>query len=227
APGIDINFGCPAKRVNNHDGGASILRCPERAGQITRAVRDAVKRDIPVSAKIRLGWADSDSVIEIASHVEQGGAAWLTIHGRTKAQMYSPPVDYRAIGRARAALSMPVVANGDIASSEALFACARQSGASAFMIGRGALARPYLFRSLRGEPAGELETLWSYCQVLRRYDQLMEQGGFAPGSRLSRLKQWLSLARTFESGLVPLFDRVKRAPTIEEALCQLELSRAA
>ncbi|MDB4988133.1 MAG: dusC 2 [Myxococcaceae bacterium] len=227
APGIDINFGCPAKRVNNHDGGASILRGPERAGQITRAVRDAVKRDIPVSAKIRLGWSDSDSVIEIAQHVEEGGAAWLTIHGRTKAQMYAPPVDYRAIGRARAALKMPVVANGDIATPEAMLACAVQSGARSFMLGRGALARPYLFRTLRGEPGCELESLWSYCQVLRRYEQLMEQGGFLPNSRLSRMKQWLSLARTFDSALVPLFDRIKRASTIEDALLQLELPRAA
>jgi tRNA-dihydrouridine synthase C len=222
APGIDINFGCPAKRVNNHDGGASILRCPERAGEITRAVRDAVRHDIPVSAKIRLGWSDSESVVEIAQHVQAAGASWLTIHGRTKSQMYAPPVDYGAIGRARAALTMPVVANGDIASEESLLACARQSGARAFMLGRGALARPYLFRTLRGERAGELTSLQSYCQVLRRYEQLMEQGGFSPSGRLSRLKQWLSLARTFESGVLPLFERVKRCVTVEEALVQLE-----
>jgi tRNA-dihydrouridine synthase C len=212
APGIDLNFGCPAKRVNNHDGGASILRCPERAEHITRAVRDAVPSAIPVTAKVRLGWADSDSVVEIANAAERGGAAWLTIHGRTKAQMYAPPVDYTAIGRARAALSIPVVANGDIASAEALAACAAQSGASAFMIGRGALARPYLFRTLRGEPTNELESLSSYCDVLRRYDALMAAGGFAEGSRLSRLKQWLS--------------RVKRASSIESALAELSPSRA-
>src|SRR6185436_10216414 len=102
APGIDLNFGCPAKRVNNHDGGASILRCPQRAEHITRAVRDAVPSSIPVTAKIRLGWADSDSVVEIAQRAEAGGAVWLTIHARTKMQMYAPPVDYMAIGRARA-----------------------------------------------------------------------------------------------------------------------------
>jgi len=227
APGIDLNFGCPAKRVNNHDGGASILRSPLRAGLITRAVRDAVPAHIPVSAKIRLGWSDSDGVLEIAKSVEQAGASWLTIHGRTKAQMYAPPVDYRAIGRACAALSIPVVANGDLASLEALEACRAQSGARAFMIGRGALARPYLFRTLRGEPSGELHSLLSYCQVLRRYDQLMEQGGFTADGRLSRMKQWLSLARTFASDLLPLFDRVKRCHAIDEALAQLEITLAA
>ncbi len=227
APGIDINFGCPAKRVNNHDGGASILRCPERAADITRAVRGAVRADIPVSAKIRLGWCDCASAVEIARAVEQGGASWLTIHGRTKAQMYAPPVDYAAIGRARAALSIPVVANGDIACAETFARCAELSGAQGFMIGRGALARPYLFRALRGEPTTELESLWSYCQVLRRYEALMEQGGVAEASRLARLKQWLSLARTFALELVPLFDRVKRCASMEAALAELAPARAA
>lgn len=227
APGIDLNFGCPAKRVNNHDGGASILRCPERAEQITRAVREAVPRAIPVTVKVRLGWCDTASVVDIARAAEQGGAAWLTIHGRTKAQMYAPPVDYAAIGRARAALSIPVVANGDIASPEALAACAAQSGASAFMIGRGALARPYLFRTLRGERSPELESLAAYCQVLLRYDALMADGGFAELSRLCRIKQWLSLARTFASELVPLFERVKRCASLTAARDELAPAVAA
>ena len=226
APGIDINFGCPAKRVNNHDGGASILRCPERATQIVAAVRRAVGERIPVTAKIRLGWEDSASVVEIARAAEQGGAAWLTIHGRTKAQMYAPPVDYAAIGRARAALSIPVVANGDIASPEALAACAAQSGASAFMIGRGALARPYLFRALRGEALGAREGLASYCAVLRQYERSLEGAGFSAAGRLSRLKQWLSIARTFAPAVLPVFERIKRCAEIEEALDRLAEERA-
>lgn len=221
APGIDLNFGCPAKRVNNHDGGASILRCPERAEAITRAVRDAVPAHVPVSAKVRLGWSDSESVVEIARAVEQGGAAWLTIHGRTKAQMYAPPVDYAAIGRARAALSIPVVANGDLASEAALVGCAAQSGARAFMLGRGALAEPYLFRVLRGDADPSLASLAAYRAVLRRYDALMEEADYTPTQRLCRLKQWLSLARTFAAGLTPLFDCIKRCAAIEDALAVL------
>ena len=227
APGIDLNFGCPAKRVNNHDGGASILRCPERAEHITRAVRDAVPAHVPVTAKVRLGWSDTDSAVEIAQAVERGGASWLTIHGRTKSQMYAPPVDYAAIGRARAALSIPVVANGDIASAGALRACATQSGASAFMIGRGALAHPYLFRSLRGEQTSGLESAWAYCEVLRRYDALMAEGGFTPEGRLRRLKQWLSLARTFSDAVTPLFERIKRSDAIDVALHVLRHAEAA
>ncbi|MET0344022.1 MAG: tRNA-dihydrouridine synthase family protein [Polyangiales bacterium] len=227
APGIDLNFGCPAKRVNNHDGGASILRCPERAAAITRAVRDAVPPHIPVSAKVRLGWDSSDPAVEIAQAVERGGAAWITIHGRTKAQMYAPPVDYGAIGRARAAIAIPVVANGDIASVEALSACRAQTAASAFMVGRGALARPYLFRALRGEPVDALETPDAYADVLRRYDALMAGGGFTPDGRLRRLKQWLSLARTFGGVAPTFFERVKRCGALDDALAQLAPSIAA
>jgi tRNA-dihydrouridine synthase C len=216
ALGIDLNFGCPAKRVNNHDGGASILRCPERAGLITASVRRAVPWSIPVTAKIRLGWEDSASLLEIARHVEQAGASWLTIHGRTKSQMYNPPVDYTAIGRAVRALGIPVVANGDIASREALDACIAQSGARAFMIGRGALAHPHIFRALRGE-----QVVTDHAAVLRRYDALMREGGYSEDARLNRMKQWLSLARTFSREVLPLFERLKRVPTIDAALADL------
>lgn len=227
APGIDLNFGCPAKRVNNHDGGASILRCPERATAITRAVREAVPPHVPVSAKVRLGWDSTEAAVEIAQAVEQGGAAWITIHGRTKAQMYAPPVDYAAIGRARAALRIPVIANGDLASVAALEACRAQAGASAFMVGRGALARPYLFHALRGASIDGLESDDAYADVLRRYDALMAEGGFTPDGRLRRLKQWLSLARTFGGPAPAFFERVKRCASLDEALLQLAPARAA
>jgi len=221
APGIDLNFGCPAKRVNNHDGGASILRCPQRAERITRAVRDALPAHIPVTVKIRLGWSDSEAVVDIARAAEQGGAAWLTIHGRTKLQMYAPPADYAAIGRARAALAIQVVANGDIASPETMLACAAQSGASAFMIGRAALAYPYLFRELRGEVSPAFREPAAYAAVLRRYVALMETADFAPDARLRRLKQWLGLARAPAPELAPLFERVKRAHQLSEALAAI------
>lgn len=229
APGVDINFGCPAKRVNNHDGGASILRCPERAEQITRSVRDAVPPHIAVTAKIRLGWADSDSVVEIAQAVERAGASWITIHGRTKAQMYAPPVDHCAIGRARAALRIPVVANGDLTSPAAVLACDAESRADGFMIGRGALARPYLFRELRGEQAPVPDDLAAFCAVLLRYEALMAEAGFEPAARLRRLKQWLGLAVPFAPAFRGLFDALKLATELGDALrlCDAAICRAA
>lgn len=221
APGVDINFGCPAKRVNNHDGGASILRCPQRAERITRAVRDALPKHIPVTVKIRLGWDDSRAVVDIARAAEQGGAAWLTIHGRTKAQMYAPPVDYAAVGRARAALSIEVVANGDIASSASMLACAGQSGATAFMVGRAALAHPYIFRELRGEDCSAWDDPAAYAEVLVRYLDLLEEGGFAADAQLRRLKQWLGLARAVAPQRGALFERLKRLERRSDALAIL------
>src|SRR5690606_6650665 len=100
APGIDLNFGCPAKTVNNHDGGATILKTPQRVRHIVGAVREAVATDIPVSVKIRLGWDSAAGVEDLARAAAEGGAAWLTIHARTRTQLYRPPVDWVSIGRA-------------------------------------------------------------------------------------------------------------------------------
>jgi tRNA-dihydrouridine synthase C len=216
ARGIDLNFGCPAKRVNDHDGGASILRCPQRAELITRAVRDAVPCGVPVSVKIRLGWADAEAVVELAQRIERGGATWLTIHGRTKAQMYVPPVDYAAIGRARRSVRIPVVANGDLASPADVARCTALSGIdSAFMLGRPSLARPWLFRTLRGQAApglhGELP------QVLLRYARIIERAGCTPDHALRRLKQWLSLAMRSAPEVRPLFEIVKVQSRLRDA----------
>lgn len=212
APGIDINFGCPAKRVNNHDGGASILRCPERAESITQAVRDAVPPHIPVTVKVRLGWSDSAGLVDLAQRIERAGAAWLTIHARTKQQMYAPPVDYDAVGRAVRALSIPVVANGDITSPLALAACRERSFARAFMIGRGALANPRVFHELRGEASVD-----ATCQTLQQYAALLLEGGFTPDGSLRRLKQWLGLGSALSRQMAPLFDAVKRCADLCEA----------
>ena len=91
AKSIDLNFGCPAPTVNSHDGGATLLKHPQRIEMIVRAVRDALPGHIPVSAKLRLGWDSHDPIHENARRAEQGGASWIAIHGRTKTQGYMPP----------------------------------------------------------------------------------------------------------------------------------------
>jgi tRNA-dihydrouridine synthase C len=123
--------------------------------------------------------------------------------------MYAPPVDYAAIGRARASVRMPVVANGDIISLERFQTCAHESGCTAFMIGRGALARPYLFRELRGDGSPHLHGVAATCDVLLRYERLMHDGGFTPEARLRRLKQWLGLSVPFAPVLQTLFSLLK------------------
>jgi tRNA-dihydrouridine synthase C len=220
ASGIDVNFGCPAKTVNNHDGGATILRTPCRVETIVGAMRRAVPDAIPISVKIRLGWDNGDRVHEIAKAAENGGAAWLTIHARTRLQLYRPPVDWAAIGRAREAVSIPVVANGDLLTVADVQACAEASGCSAFMIGRGAMARPLLFRQLRGEPEPDLDLPWLTRLLLRYADDLLASGA-PPRATLGRVKQWLRLAAPAFDELRSLFDRVKRMHDLTEARAAL------
>ncbi|MFZ9595267.1 MAG: tRNA dihydrouridine synthase [Bdellovibrionia bacterium] len=144
APAIDLNFGCPAPTVNRHDGGASLLRSPERIERIVSAVRQAVPGEIPVSAKLRLGWEFPNEIYRTSEAAVKGGASWLTIHARTKMQGYAPPVFWDFIGEVRRNVGVPVVANGDIWSFEDFLRCQQKTGCIHFMLGRGALADPSL-----------------------------------------------------------------------------------
>lgn len=216
APGIDLNFGCPAKTVNNSDGGATLLKDPCRVEAVTAAVRKAVGDAIPVTAKVRIGWADAEPMADVAKAAEQGGASWLTVHGRTRKQLYAPPVDLHAIGRARAAVRMPVVANGDLNDVEALLRCAEVSGCSAFMIGRGAMARPDLFAAARGWRSAVLERD-EMRELLLSYIAQMLIDGSSAHAVLGRLKQWLRMGASQRTDLSEWFEVIKRLPTLAEA----------
>lgn len=151
ATGIDLNFGCPAPTVNRHDGGATLLKYPDRLEKIVRTLRDTVPSHLPVSAKLRLGFDDPEAIHENARRAEQAGASWITIHGRTKTQGYIPPAYWKPIGQVKRALSIPVVANGEIWTIEDFRRCREETGSIHFMIGRGALAMPNLAREMRKE----------------------------------------------------------------------------
>lgn len=214
AYGVDLNFGCPAKTVNRHDGGASLLKAPERVEAIVARVRDAVPASHPVSAKIRLGWESHDEVVALALAVERGGATFLTIHGRTKQEMYGPPADWVAIGRARNAVALPVIANGDLNDAAALARCHAASGCTRFMLGRGPMGRPSLLIGDAGaEPEHEPRLL---SDLLLEYLERMAAAGLDTARRASRVKQWLSLARAANPEVTPLFERVKRLRTSDE-----------
>jgi tRNA-dihydrouridine synthase C len=141
---IDLNFGCPAATVNRHDGGATLLKYPSRLRDIVWAVRNAVPRHLPVSAKMRLGWDATDPIDENAAMAAEGGASWITIHGRTRVAGYAPPIHWEPIGRVRERLGIPVVANGDIWTIDDFRRCRDTTGCEHFMLGRGALADPRL-----------------------------------------------------------------------------------
>ena len=150
ACGIDLNFGCPAPTVNRHDGGATLLKYPERIEEIVSKVRARVPSHFPVSAKLRLGYDDPTMILENALRAERGGASWITVHARTKVNGYQPPAFWKMLAPVVSTLKIPVIANGELWNMEDLMQCQRDSGAKHFMLGRGALANPFLAKNIRG-----------------------------------------------------------------------------
>lgn len=221
---IDINFGCPAPTVNRNDGGASLLREPARIRELVHAVRSAVPSEVPVSAKLRLGWESIEDVFENAAKAAEGGAAWLTIHARTKVQGYNPPVFWPLIGRLREELHLPIVANGDIWTLEDFRQCQQETGASHYMLGRGALANPSLGPQVAyelGLAQGKSSPTWTWPVLLNSLAQSLSRfARFDSKLPVMRLKQWLSLASRF--GGYPYFDLVKRIETVDEFLARID-----
>lgn len=144
---IDINMGCPAPKIAMNGGGASLMKKPELAYEITKSVVQAV--DIPVTVKIRKGW-DEESVnaVEMAELAEKAGASAVTVHGRTRQQMYSGSVDFDIIAQVKKAVGIPVIANGDIKDEQSAAIMLEKTNADAIMIGRGALGNPWVFSKI-------------------------------------------------------------------------------
>jgi tRNA-dihydrouridine synthase C len=197
APGIDLNFGCPAKTVNRHRGGAILLNEPELLNEIVRAVRAAVPGSIPVTAKMRLGYEDTALALDCARALDEGGAAELVVHARTKTDGYKPPAHWHWIARIKAEVRAPVIANGEIWTVEDYFRCRAESGCDDVMLGRGLIARPDLARQIRAAVAGlppDMVDWQSLLVVLAAFQQSVAGIGaqtYAPG----RLKQWLGYLR--------------------------------
>ncbi|MBL7543610.1 MAG: tRNA-dihydrouridine synthase family protein [Bdellovibrionaceae bacterium] len=156
ALGIDLNFGCPAKTVNRHDGGATLLKSCDRIHTIVKTVRQAVSNHIPVSAKIRLGFDDPSVCLENAKAIEEAGANHLTVHCRTKLDGYKPPAHWQWIPKIKEHVkSIPVIANGDIFSVTDFIRCRQETDCNRFMIGRGVMSDPFLFNKIRSHLAEE------------------------------------------------------------------------
>jgi len=221
SPGIDLNFGCPAPTVNRHDGGATLLKYPDRIFEIVRAVRAAVPPELPVSAKLRLGWDDPRAIHLNADRAAEGGASWITIHGRTRTQAYTPPAYWKPIGEVRRRLSIPVVANGEIWTREDFLRCQEETGCEHFMLGRGALADPNLPQIVSNELFGDGDPVAplgggvnDWLPLLRQF-VICSDGFFdQPGYVVRRLKQWLRFAH--RRGRIDWFDRIKRCENNDE-----------
>ncbi|NVO06731.1 MAG: tRNA-dihydrouridine synthase [Rhodoferax sp.] len=199
--GVDLNFGCPAKVVNRHGGGAALLEDPELLTRIMLAVRRAVPAHMPVSAKMRLGLYDDRRAEECALALQDGGAQELVVHARTKADAYRPPAYWERIADIRAVVKIPVIANGEIWNVQDAQRCRALSGCHALMLGRGMVTDPGLALAIVAQGTGPADAnaapqiAWpslvplmaDFWQLVRTRLDRKKQAG--------RLKQWLNFLR--------------------------------
>ena len=175
---IDINMGCPMPKIVNNGEGSALLKDPELAGRIVRAVADAVR--VPVTVKARKGWDKTHvNIVELAKRLADCGAAAITVHGRTKTMLYSGTADWDVIAKVKQAVSIPVIANGDIDSPEAALRCKNRTGADLLMVGRACFGDPWLFTQIRaalaGEPVPERPALAQRMETALRQMELAQE----------------------------------------------------
>ena len=201
--GVDLNFGCPAKVVNRHGGGAALLEDPELLSRIMGAVRRAVPAHMPVSAKMRLGLYDDTRAEECALALQEGGAEELVVHARTKADAYRPPAYWERIADICAVVKIPVIANGEIWNVQDAQRCRALSGCHTLMLGRGMVTDPGLALAItsadaHGYPASDTEAphlAWHTLLPLMADFWDLVRTRLDKKKQAGRLKQWLNFLR--------------------------------
>ncbi len=212
APGIDLNFGCPARTVNKSKGGAVLLDTPELIYKIVKAVRQAVPEGVPVSAKMRLGNKDKTLAVENAQAIATAGANSLAVHARTKLEGYRPPAHWEWIARIRETVAIPVVANGEVWSWRDYQHCRAVSGCENVMIGRGLIAKPDLANVIKYQQVNRPYSDFSWSHVLELIEVYLEriEQDIAAKYVHGRIKQWLHHLRREYSEAELLFQEIKK-----------------
>ncbi|EAQ96987.1 tRNA dihydrouridine synthase [Congregibacter litoralis] len=218
APGVDLNFGCPAKTVNRSDGGSIILREPERVHRIVAATRQALPPSVPLSVKIRLGFDSSDRFLDIVSGIDAARPSELVIHARTRADGYRPPAYWEHIALARSKTRLPLIANGEIWGVGDAKLAREKSGTRDLMLGRGVLCRPDLPRLLRAADSGvEVDALtWHEIRgYLLKYLAITLES-YDARYAVNPIKQWLGYLRHYYPQAAAMFVVIKRILDPEE-----------
>ncbi|MAD75780.1 MAG: tRNA dihydrouridine(16) synthase DusC [Rheinheimera sp.] len=206
SPGVDLNFGCPAKAVNKSRGGAVLLKQTEQLYQIVKAVRDAVPAEYPVSAKIRLGYDDTSLTLANAEAICAAGASSLAVHARTKSDGYRPPAYWPWIAKIKQHVDIPLIANGEIWSAADAALCQQQRQCQDIMLGRGALAMPNLAQSIKQQQA---VMPWpQVLQLLMHYSEF-EISGDKGKYYANRVKQWFSYLKLQYPQAASLFQHLR------------------
>lgn len=219
ALGIDLNFGCPAKTVNRHDGGATLLKKPERLFQIISTVKKALPDGYPVTAKVRLGFEDKSRVKEISLAVSEANAHWLTIHARTKLEGYKPPAHWEFIALMKEVSKIPIIANGDIWTVEDYLRCREISGCKHVALGRPLIARPDLGLAIYAAIENKTYTLkdWNYYQkhfLPAFFKSSLEYK--TEKYTLARVKQYTKMMSREFNEAHEFFESIKRKQCVEE-----------
>lgn len=233
AAAIDLNFGCPSRFTNSKAGGAILLKEPERIFKITAAVRCAVPTTHAVSVKIRLGYDTTEHAMENALAVEAANASFITVHARTKIDGYHHPARWEWLGRLNAALTIPMVANGDINSVDDYLHCRNISQCEDYMLGRGAVIQPDLARQIYATQSHlsqsqisqiqipQLQPAMNWNEVIGLVAELAELMQRQPLSKqksvLGRVKQWLAYLKRQYPQAAALFSEIRPIKQLSQA----------
>ena len=222
--GIDLNFGCPAKTVNKREGGASLLKYPDRIYKLVDAVRKAVPEKIPVTAKMRLGYDDQSLAMDNALAIETADASWVTIHARTKTDAYRPPAYWEALAPISERLAIPVIANGEIWSVEDYQLCKQTSLCDSVMLGRGAMVMPDLAWQIKQHilnvPEQSATLNWTeVVMYLEKLYTLMNSNAQLKERYIApRLKLWVKWLMPNYTQAEEIFEELKKIKDGQEAM---------